>query len=75
MTDDLNFVQKARREKLDALIERGVLPFAYSFDRSHKAAEAVELLPEPRVRRGRLFASRPARRVARAWQNDVWPHR
>ncbi|HXT17727.1 MAG TPA: lysine--tRNA ligase [Gemmatimonadaceae bacterium] len=42
---DLNFVQKARREKLDALIERGMAPFAYSFDRSHRAAEAVGLHP------------------------------
>lgn len=46
MSDDLNFVQKARREKLDALIERGTPPFAYRFDRSHEAADAVELYPQ-----------------------------
>jgi lysyl-tRNA synthetase class 2 len=45
MTDDLNFVQRARREKLDALEARGVSPFAYSFDRSHFAAAAVALHP------------------------------
>ena len=34
---DLNFVQRARREKLDALVARGIAPFAYSFDRTHQA--------------------------------------
>lgn len=46
MSDDLNFVQRARREKVDALVERGIAPFAYSFERSHHAAEAVALHPE-----------------------------
>ena len=46
MTDDINFVQKARREKLDALAAGGTPPFAYRFDRSHHAAEAVALYPE-----------------------------
>jgi lysyl-tRNA synthetase class 2 len=41
VTDDLNFLQRARREKLDALIARGVTPFAYSFARTHRAAAAV----------------------------------
>src|SRR5689334_10540876 len=45
MTDDLNFVQRARREKLDALEARGVAPFAYSFDRTHRASDAVALQP------------------------------
>ncbi len=44
--NDLNFVQRARREKLDALEARGIAPFAYGYDRSHKAAEAVALHPE-----------------------------
>ncbi len=39
--DDLNFVMKARREKLDQLAARGIAPFAYRFERSHAAAEAV----------------------------------
>lgn len=42
---DLNFVMQARRDKLDALLERGVAPFAYGFDRSHFAAAAVALVP------------------------------
>ena len=46
MTDDLNFVQKARREKLDAIAESGAEPFAYRFDRSHHADEALALYPE-----------------------------
>ena len=44
MSDDLNFVLRARREKLDRLVERGIAPFAYSFDRSHAIAEAGGLL-------------------------------
>ncbi|MES2176496.1 MAG: lysine--tRNA ligase [Gemmatimonadota bacterium] len=46
MSDELNFVQKARREKLDALVAAGIPPFAYGFDRSHQAAEAVASLPD-----------------------------
>ena len=42
---DLNFVQRARREKLDALVDRGIAPFAYGFDRTHRAADAVALHP------------------------------
>src|SRR5215208_338395 len=43
--DDLNFVQRARREKLDALNERGIPPFAYGFDRTHRAVDAVASHP------------------------------
>ncbi len=46
MSEELNFVQRARREKLDALVERGIAPFAYSFDRSHLASQAIALHPE-----------------------------
>src|ERR1700733_2764605 len=46
MSDDLNFVQRARREKLDLLAERGIAPFAYSYHRTHMAAAAVALQPE-----------------------------
>jgi lysyl-tRNA synthetase class 2 len=46
VSEDLNFVQKARREKLEALVEQGTPPFAYRFDRTHHAAEAVALYPE-----------------------------
>jgi lysyl-tRNA synthetase class 2 len=44
MSDELNFVRQARREKLEALEAAGVQPYAYSFDRQHSAAEALELL-------------------------------
>ncbi|MEP6992593.1 MAG: lysine--tRNA ligase [bacterium] len=47
MSDDLNFVQKARREKLEALVAAGVPAFAYSFERSHLAADAVAAMPAP----------------------------
>src|SRR5690606_29480901 len=61
--EDLNFVMQARREKLAALKSRGVVPFAYSFDRTHEAASAAELLGDleegPVVRiAGRLVALR-----------------
>ena len=46
MSDDLNFVQKARREKLDALVEQGTPPFAYRFDRTHQAADALAAYPD-----------------------------
>ena len=46
MTDEVNFVQKARREKVDALVAAGVPPFAYGFDRTHEAAAAVASLPD-----------------------------
>jgi lysyl-tRNA synthetase, class II len=63
VSDDLNFVLQARREKLAELARRGVEPFAYSFDRSNMAADAVSLIGEaeegPVVRMaGRLVAWR-----------------
>ncbi|MEP6621263.1 MAG: lysine--tRNA ligase [bacterium] len=64
MSDELNFVQVARREKLDALVAAGIAPFAYGFDRTHEAADAVASLPDgveegERVRvAGRLVAWR-----------------
>jgi len=64
VSEDLNFVQRARREKVDALVAAGVAPFAYSYQRTHLAAEAVASLGEgidegPTVRvAGRLVAWR-----------------
>ncbi len=46
MSDELNFVQKARREKLDALVALGVPPFAYGYERTHDTSEAVACLLE-----------------------------
>jgi len=77
VTDELNFVQKARREKLDALVAAGVAPFAYSYDRTHEASEAIALLPEgvdegPPVRMaGRLVAWRGHGKTAFAHLADA----
>ena len=45
MSEELNFVLKARRDKLDALREAQVNPFAYSYERDHTAAEALASMP------------------------------
>jgi len=64
VSDELNFVQRARHEKLDALVAAGVPPFAYGFDRTHETCAAVAALPAgdetgPTVRvAGRLVAWR-----------------
>jgi lysyl-tRNA synthetase class 2 len=39
-----NFVLKARRDKHDALVERGIAPYAYGFARTHTAAAAIAAL-------------------------------
>ncbi|HUR92636.1 MAG TPA: lysine--tRNA ligase [Gemmatimonadaceae bacterium] len=44
MSEELNFVMKARRDKLDALVASGEQVFGYSFARTHTAAAAVPLL-------------------------------
>ena len=44
MTEELNFVLQARREKLEALEAAGVQPFAYAFDRQHTTAQALDLM-------------------------------
>ncbi|HET9003911.1 MAG TPA: lysine--tRNA ligase [Gemmatimonadaceae bacterium] len=45
MSEDLNFVQRARREKLAAIEALGIAPFAYSFDRTHSAADVLAAAP------------------------------
>jgi lysyl-tRNA synthetase, class II len=65
VSDDLNFVQRARREKLDALAERGIEPFAYGFDRTHRASEAVALQPDGKQDEGETV--RVAGRIV-AWR-------
>lgn len=37
----ISFVEQARREKLEALRQRGTNPFGYGYERSHSAAEAI----------------------------------
>ena len=49
MSDELNFVLQARREKLEALEAAGVAPYAYSFDRQQSAAQAQTLLGQEEV--------------------------
>src|SRR5512140_3131556 len=44
MSDELNYVLQARRDKIDALQARGIAPFAYGFDRTHLAGECAALL-------------------------------
>jgi lysyl-tRNA synthetase class 2 len=44
VSEELNFVLRARREKLAALEARGVAPFAYSYERTHPAAALPALL-------------------------------
>jgi lysyl-tRNA synthetase class 2 len=44
LSEDLNFLMVARREKLDRLRARGVEPFAYSFARTHSTTEAIAAL-------------------------------
>jgi lysyl-tRNA synthetase class 2 len=44
VSEELNFVLQARREKLEALGAAGVAPYAYSFDRQQSAAQAQTLL-------------------------------
>ena len=64
MTDDLNFVQRARHEKLAELEAQGIAPYAYKYERTHLAQDVVALLGEgeeqgPTVRvAGRLIAWR-----------------
>ncbi|MBL8997339.1 MAG: lysine--tRNA ligase [Gemmatimonadales bacterium] len=47
MSDELNHVMRARREKLDALVAAGVPPFAYGYERSHGCGEVAALFVEP----------------------------
>ncbi|PYO90665.1 MAG: lysine--tRNA ligase [Gemmatimonadetes bacterium] len=58
------FVEAARREKLKELVERGVAPFAYRFDRTATAQQALAAYrsdddPTRHVLAGRLVALRP----------------
>jgi lysyl-tRNA synthetase class 2 len=57
-----SFVEAARRDKLRELRSRGVAPFAYRYERTHSAAEAVAAFasqPDAAVRvAGRLVALR-----------------
>ncbi len=73
---ELNFLMKARREKVDRLRAAGIEPFGYSFDRTHTAAEAVAALGTadegPAVRiAGRLVSWRSQGKTAFAHLTDM----
>ncbi len=44
MSEDLNFLMQARRDKLDRLRAGGEEPFAYAYDRTHSSLEAIAAL-------------------------------
>ena len=77
MTSELDYIIAARREKLAALRERGVEPYAYEFDRTHHAADARRVLLEgmeegPPVRvAGRVVAWRAHGKTAFAHLADA----
>ena len=58
-----SLVEEARREKLAALRERGILPFEYGYDKTHTAREAIDAYsPDeelPVRMAGRIVAFRP----------------
>jgi lysyl-tRNA synthetase class 2 len=45
VTDELNFLLEARRDKLAALEAAGIPPFAYGYRRSHYVVDALASLP------------------------------
>ncbi len=42
VTEERSYIEAARREKLEALIARGITPFAYRFERTHTAEEVLD---------------------------------
>ncbi len=46
MSEDLSQVLRHRRAKLDTLRERGIEPYAYTYDPSHLARQAIALFEE-----------------------------
>ena len=75
---DINFVMKARRDKLAALEAAGIAPFAYGFNPTHDASAALRALPEgaeqgETVRvAGRLVAWRPHGKTVFGHLADQW---
>ena len=70
------FVEAARREKLRELVERGVAPFAYQFQRTASAAQAVAAYTSDDDARafalaGRLVALRPHGKTTFAHLEDA----
>ena len=70
------FVEAARREKLKELIERGVAPFAYRFERTATAQQALTAYkaeddPAAYLLAGRLVALRPHGKTTFAHLEDA----
>lgn len=57
-----SFVEEARREKLAALRQRGIAPYAYSYHRTHTAQEAVSACQPDRETQVRVAGRIVARR-------------
>ena len=71
-----SFVETARRDKLQALVERGVVPFAYRFERSATAQQALAAYhgdddPATYTLAGRLVALRPHGKTTFAHLEDA----
>ncbi len=63
-TKELSYIESARRDKLDALVERGIAPFAYRYERTHTTQEAVNAFaadgdPVTVSVAGRIISQRP----------------
>ena len=56
MSDELSTLLQARRAKLDALGEKGIPPFGYSFDRTHSAAAALTTFPSDGAEEGPMVS-------------------
>lgn len=57
-TEERSFVEAARREKRAALEALGVQPFAYRYERTHTAAEALAAYREEMGEEGPEVSSR-----------------
>lgn len=56
MSEDINFVLQARRDKLDALKNSGVEPFAYSYNVTHNSKYCLDNPPAEGIEHGEEVA-------------------
>ena len=71
-----SFVETARRDKLKELVDRGIAPFAYRFERTATARQALDAYkhdddPTPYALAGRLVALRPHGKTTFAHLEDA----
>ncbi|MBE0592539.1 MAG: lysine--tRNA ligase [Gemmatimonadales bacterium] len=62
MSEERSYVEEARREKLARLVELGVAPYAYGYERTHTAAAAIEAFRDDRQERVRVAGRIVSRR-------------